>query len=173
MDAAALLARVRAAFPTQPLPEITLRQAQLTDQGMAREITDEEWTAEGDRDRGIPWHEIPDETLLECGAALSHLDNDAFVYYLAAFLTFALRKSDRRDFREDDIFGCTVFAVTELSNYNLSRLKRLTDEQIDVVTDFVRWVSESEKFQKSYADKALTKYWETPDARRRTLIYVP
>jgi hypothetical protein len=173
VDRVALLARIRKAFPVEPLPEITLRQAQLTDQGLAREITNEEWDAEGDKDRGVLWCDIPLDTLLECDAALSHLDEEAFVYYLPAFLSFALREGCPGNYREEELFGTTVFALTHLSNYNLSRFKRLTDEQINVVTDFVRWVHQAGGFHRPYAEKALKEYWETPDARRRTLIQAP
>ena len=173
MDRVVLLARIRKAFPAEPLPEVTLLQAQLTDQGLAREITNEEWETEGNRDRGVFWYDIPVATLLECDAALSHLDGDAFVYYLPAFLSFALREDCPGNYREEEILGNTVFAVTHLSNYSLSRFKHLTDEQIDVVTDFVRWLRQAGGFHRPSADEALNKYWETPDARRRTLIQAP
>jgi hypothetical protein len=89
MDAADVLTRIRAAFPEYPLPELTLRQAQLGDQTLSREITDDELRKEGERDRGVPWTQIEDATLRECDAALSFIDDAGFVYYLPAFLSAA------------------------------------------------------------------------------------
>src|SRR4051794_34883335 len=92
MDTEAMLSSIREAFPERPLPAMTLRQAQLADQGMSREITEEAWEVEGDRDRGVSWSAVDDVTLEECDAALSHLDEEGFVYYLPAFLTLAVRQ---------------------------------------------------------------------------------
>ena len=63
--------------------------------------------------------------------------------------------------------------LTGPSNYALSRLKRLTDAQIDAVIDFLHLIRVNCRFNGKEADVALTSYWETPESRRRTLIYVP
>jgi hypothetical protein len=58
---------------------------------MGREITDEEWRGAGELDGGRSWNEFPDADLMACDTALSHLDEQFFVYYLPAYLLFALR----------------------------------------------------------------------------------
>jgi hypothetical protein len=174
MDAADVLTRIRAAFPEYPLPELTLRQAQLGDQTLSREITDDELRKEGERDRGVPWTQIEDATLRECDAALSFIDDAGFVYYLPAFLSAALRQIAAGRTDSDRLVDSAVFHVTNVkSNYALARLKHLTDEQIDAVIYFLRVVCARGGFNTDDAAQALRSYWETPESRRRTLIYVP
>jgi uncharacterized protein DUF6714 len=174
MDIADALATIRAAFPEQPLPEMTLRQAQLGDQTMSREITDDEWRNEGERDRGIVWTQLEETMLRECDAALSFLDEDGFVYYLPAFLTAALRQIAAGKSDLDDLVTGAVSHVTNTkNNYALARLKRLSDAQIDAVVGFLHVVQAHGGFDDERAGDALRSYWETPESRRRTLIYVP
>jgi hypothetical protein len=174
MNKLGLLAEIANAFPAGPLPETTIRQAQLSDQGMSREISEEEWEAEGAKDRGIPWPEIPDEVLASCDAALSHLDEDGFVYYLPAFLSYAVRHVSSGLFDTDWMsMHFTIFAVTDLSNYNLGRLKRLNDVQIASVIEFLRFVATHSATYRGDAEDALANYWLTPDAKRKTVIYAP
>ena len=91
MECSSLVQQIRTAFPLLPLPEVSLHQAQLTDQSMTREITRADWTAAGARDAGRTWDTFTDAELAECDAALSHLDELGFIYYLPAFLLLALR----------------------------------------------------------------------------------
>ncbi len=175
MDSAALLKQLREAFPVDPVPEMTLHQGQLTDQGIAREIPESEWKAEGEKDRHITWPAFDAQDLVNCEAALSHLDENSFVYYLPAFLTFAVHNLNSESFAHGRAVNSAVCAVTQRSNYNLARLKRLSDSQIDAVISFLRFVRDNDKGH-TYGDlatKALQRYWETPDARRRTLIQAP
>src|SRR5438034_9854564 len=137
MDAEAMLNSIRDAFPERPLPDMTLRQAQLADQGMSCEITEEQWRAEGDRDRLTVWTQIDDVTLEECDAALSHLSEEGFVYYLPAFLTLAARQLAAGTAAKSNSFSGIVFHLTLVrENYSLARLKRLTGSQIQVVIAF-------------------------------------
>ena len=173
MEVAEALNAIAAAFPSRPLPAMTLRQAQLGDQTMSREIPEHEWVAEGERDRGVRWTDVEEQTLRECPAALSFLDDEGFVYYVPAFLSAALRQIIAGRLN-DDLVSHAVFAVTHTNdNWSLARLKRLTDPQIDAVIAFLRIVRERGGFDGDEARRALTNYWETPESHRRTLIYVP
>jgi len=175
MDPVALLTQIREAFPLNPLPNMTLHQGQLADQSLAREIPESEWNAEAEKDRGTPWSVFEAQDLVNCEAALSHLDEDAFVYYLPAFLTFTVHNLNSERFAYGRAVNAAVCAVTQRSNYNLARLKRLSDAQIDAVISFLRFVRDNDNAH-TYGDlaaKALQRYWETPDARRRTLIQAP
>ena len=71
----AVIQQVERAFPEAPLPETTLRQAQLADQSMSREISQSEWDAAGTLDRGVHWKDIPDDTLI--GSLLAGCARDA------------------------------------------------------------------------------------------------
>ena len=110
-----------------------------------------------------------------CEAALSHLDENAFVYYLPAFLAFTVHNLNSENFAHGRAVNAAVYAVTQRSNYNLARLKRLSDAQIDAVISFLRFVRDNDKGHtyRDLATKALQRYWETPDARQRTLIQAP
>jgi len=175
MDAAGLIKQIREAFPVAPIPEMTLHQGQLADQSSSREIPDSEWKAEGEKDRRTTWPAFEAQNLINCEAALSHLDETSFIYYLPAFLTFAVHNLNSESFAHGKAVNSAVCAVTERSNHNLARLKRLSDPQIDAVISFLRFVRDNDKGH-TYGDlagKALQRYWETPDARRRTLIQAP
>jgi hypothetical protein len=154
---------------------MTLHQGQLADQSISREIPESEWQAEGEKDRSTTWPALDAKDLVNCEAALSHLDEPSFVYYLPAFLTFAIQNLNSESFAYDRAVNSAVYAVTERSNYNLARLKRLSDPQIDAVISFLRFVRDNDKGHTygTLAAKALHRYWETPDARRRTLIQAP
>lgn len=43
MSVQSLVSRIEAVFPELPLPDMTLRQAQLADETLDREISQEEW----------------------------------------------------------------------------------------------------------------------------------
>lgn len=141
---------------------------------MSHDITDEVWEAEGDRDRGVIWGAVDDITLEECDAALSHLDEEGFVYYLPAFLRLAVRQLASGYSDRSRCFSGVVFHLTHVSsNYALAKLKRLTDPEIDVVIAFLRAVRDRRGLDAEDAVAALMSYWETPESRRRTLIHVP
>ena len=70
-------------------------------------------------------------------------------------------------------FGSTVFHLTDRSNYTLARFKLFSDVQIDTVTDFLRYVRAAGGFEGKMAEETLEAYWETPEARRRTIIHTP
>jgi hypothetical protein len=77
---------LREAFPLQPIPKMTLHQAQLADQTMTRGIPEQEWNDAGRKDAGRTWQDLTDGEIMSCDAALSHFDESSFVYYLPAYL---------------------------------------------------------------------------------------
>ena len=174
MDKATLITQIAKAFPASPLPQVSLRQAVLADQTLTKSISDTEWETERLKDGHIAWPSLSDETLIECGLGLAHLDEQSFVYYIAAFLRFAVKHIDASLLSpEGELLGTVVFSVTHTSNYNLARLKHLNDAQIDCVIEFLRLVQERSKTHGADASKALVRYWQTPEARRKTVVYVP
>ena len=173
MKATFLLQRIAESFPQAPHPGMTLRQAQLADQSLSREISDVEWEAEGVKDRSLSWIQITDQQLIECEAGISHLDEDAFVYYLPAFLQFAVRNVDVGIAgSEGTLMNAIIFGVTNLSNYNLGRLKRLNEPQIACATEFLQFIAQHSETYSSDAVEALNTYWLTPDAKRKTIIHI-
>jgi hypothetical protein len=174
MEADELIESIRAAFPLEPLPEMSLRQAWLSDQTMDREIGEEEWAAAGKADEGRSWEQFSDEELMSREEALAHLEEPAFVYYLPAFLSFTVRHcSAGLSDPAEPLVGSTVFSVTHLSPYSLGRYKRLNDCQQAVVVAFLEFVAAyGNPYQRATANEGLSRYWKT-DEVFKPLIVVP
>ena len=167
MESSSLVEQIRAAFPLLPLPEMSLHQAQLADQSLSREITRVEWAASRARDAGRTWDTFTDAELAECDAALSHLDEPGFVYYLPAFLLLALRHLQVEwNHPAWAITGNAVFAVTHRSEYSLSRFARLSADQVAAVRAFLQAVAASPSDNARDAQLALERYWDTDRAAR-------
>jgi hypothetical protein len=174
MEQAELLAAIGAAFPVEPRPNMTLRQAALGDETMSREISEEEWVAAGNRDHHLLWSDLSPQDLIDGQIGLAFLDDESFQYYLPAFLKFAAVNLNHSVLDPyDRVVTSAIFSVTYLAPHNLSRLKKLTDSQIEVVILFLRFVCDHDGSNAALANNALREYWETPEAMRRTLVYVP
>jgi hypothetical protein len=173
MSVQPLVARIELVFPELPLPDMTLRQAQLADETLDREISQEEWDAMGRTDHTVAWKDIEPAVLIACDAALSHISEAGFVYYIPAYMRLALNQLDTVADPQWEAFGSTVFHLTNRSNYTLARFKRFSDTQIDTVIDFLRQIRTAGGFEGQMAQEALEAYWETSEARRRTIIHVP
>ena len=90
-----VIALIEAAFTDVGRDEdCTLHQAQLADQSMSREISQEEWDAEKLRDPETDWREVPAESLDECSAALSHASPQSWLFYIPAYMRRALELWD-------------------------------------------------------------------------------
>ena len=157
------------------MPETTLRQYAISDEGIRRDISDEEWEAARRIDGDIPWTELPASGLVASRVGLAFLDDQDFVYYLPAFPRFAYERIDTHMVPdEEECFSSALFAVSDFSNYNLSRLKKLSDDQTYCVVQFLNYVAHSlDRFDADIARKALNDYWMTPKAHVRSLIERP
>jgi len=174
MEAEQIIENIAAAFPLAPLPGMTLHQAQLSDQSMSREISDQEWHETGRLDAGRTWRELTDEEFIACDAALAHFDEESFVYYLPAFLIFALRHCDVTwSHPAWGAVGSAVFFVTHREPSMLGRYKRLSASQREAVICFLEFISEHGRASHALdAQKALKRYWKTDEASK-PLIIVP
>ena len=173
MSVQSLVARIEEVFPEFPLPDMTLRQAQLADETLDREISQEEWDTTGRIDHAVVWKDIQPSVLIACDAALSHISEVGFVYYIPAYMRLALNQLGAVADPQWEAFGSTIFHLTDRSNYTLGRFKRFSDTQIDAVTDFLRQIRAAGGFEEKMAEEALEAYWETSEARRRTIIHLP
>jgi hypothetical protein len=173
MSVASLIERIERVFPEWPFPEMTLLQAQQCDRTLDREISEAEWEATGRLDRGLTWKEVDSATLLKCDAALSHIAEEGFVYYIPAYLRLALRQLADSTDPPWEAYGSTISHLSGTDNYALGRYKRLTDAQIDTVVAFLQEARNAGGFEGKKAAEALAKYWETPEAMRHTLIHIP
>lgn len=174
MNVEKLIDAINAAFPLEPLPEMSLHQAWLADQTMDREISEEEWDAAARSDAGRNWQAFSDEELESREEALAHLDETAFVYYLPAFLLFTIRhcNADMSDLAQR-LVGSTVFFVTHLSPYSLGRYKRLSAAQRAAVISFLEFMeANGSKYERPQATQGLTLYWKTDEASK-PLVIVP
>lgn len=169
IDTSALLVQIGKAFPARPLPAMSLRQAHLADLGSRRCIAAPELKAKRVKDGAVPWPAISDAALLECGDGLAYLDEKSFAYYLGAFLCFALRHIGAPlSSAEGDLVDSIVFSVTSRCSYNLRRLKRLSEPEIDAVTDFLHLLQNRSESCGIDAVEALEHYWHTPEAHRKS-----
>jgi hypothetical protein len=152
-----------AAFPLEPRPEFTLHQGTLADQALSREIPESEWSEAARLDLDRNWRSYSDDELIACEAAVAHLPDDAFTYYLPAFLSFAAKHVNVRWPRPEwELVGAVVFSITNRSPFNLARFKRLTTLQRAVVVQFLEIVgSSTEQAHAADAEKALARYWKT------------
>jgi|SRR5581483_4004330 len=173
MSVQSLVARIEEVFPELPFPDMTLRQAQLADETLDREISQEEWDATGRIDCTVIWKDIEPAVLIACDTALSHLSEEGFVYYIPAYMRLALNQLGVAADPEWEAFGSTIFHLTNRSNYALGRFKRFSDTQIDTIIDFLRQIRAAGGFEGKMAGEALDAYWESPEARRRTITHVP
>jgi hypothetical protein len=173
MEDSGLLQKIKDAFPSSPIPEVSLRQAVLADQTLARCVSEEEWANERHKDGSTPWTMLNDEALCECSEGLAHLDEESFVYYLGAFLCFAIKHANARIVDREGEFLCNIVtSLTNRSNYNLGRLKALNDAQISCVISVLELLSKTSETHGADSLKALDRYWLTPEAHRKTVVYV-
>lgn len=174
MESQQVIKLIEEAFPLGPLPDVSLHQAQLADQSMSREISEEEWQEAGRIDEGRTWRELTDEQLMACDAALAHFDDASFVYHLPAYVLFALRHhSVEWPHPAWSLFGSVVFFTTSRTPSMLGRYKRLSPLQRAAVICFLEFIAEhGSGSNASYAEKALSRYWKT-DAATQPLIVTP
>ena len=174
MKADQVTAIIEEAFPLSPLPKMTLPQAHLADDSMARDIPKDEWDSAGKLDANRTWKEFSDEELMLCDTALAHMDEESFVYYLPAFLLFALRHCNVAwSHPASTLVGSAVFSVTHRSPYSLSRFKKFTPEQREAVVCFLEYMTRyGDDHNASHSKKALERYWKTDEAGK-PLIIVP
>ncbi|MFO1435653.1 MAG: DUF6714 family protein [Gammaproteobacteria bacterium] len=162
MEANKILEMIAAAFPLLPFPEMSVHQAQLADQSMSREIPKREWEDARKLDENKTWRDYSDDELMTCDAALAHLEESSFVYYLPAYLSFGVRHCGVSwPAPEESLLGSVVFAVTHRTPYTLGRFKRLSPQQREAVVAFLELVSEKgNDHERPQAQKALTRYWK-------------
>lgn len=123
-DVAGLIAGIEAAFPEAPLPEMSLRQAVLSDSSFTDTISEKDWRAARKGDGHSGWRDISDQTLVDCKLGLAHLDEISFVYYLGAFLRFLVNHIDAGMSQpEGNLNSTIVFNITHRSSYSLARFK--------------------------------------------------
>ena len=172
MELDQVIGLIAAAFPVQPLPGISLHQAQLSDQSMRREITDREWSEVRMVDADRTWRDLTELELMACDAALAHFDEESFVYHIPAFMLFALRHCgvDWPDPAWAQV-GSVIFFVTHRNPSMLARYKRFSAGQRAAVIAFLEYMADhAHDSYATDAQKALQRYWRTAEAARPLII---
>jgi hypothetical protein len=172
MDANQVLGLIEAAFPLRPLPDMSLHQAHLADDSITREISGGEWQAAAKLDANRTWQDYSDQELQSCDAALAHFDETSFVYYIPAFLVFAVHHcSEPLTSPLGTLVGSAVFSVTHRTPYSLGRFKRLSLDQRNAVIAFLEFiVAHGKHCNDTDAMNALSRYWKTGEASKPLLI---
>jgi len=148
-------------------------QRALADQSLSRTISQEEWAAAGRADAGRTWKQFTDEELIACDAALAHFDEESYVYYLPAFLSFALHHCNvEGDHPAWPLVGSVVFSVTHhKSDYMVTRYKRLSAAQREAVVAFLEFMAQNANTENaSRAQKSLARYWKKPQVVQTSYI---
>lgn len=163
MEADELIALIKDAFPEYPVPERTLRQVALSDQGISRDISDQEWEDAGRIDRDVPWTALSDTDLIECRDGVAHLWGPELTYYLAALLRFAVRHLDAGIVaRERSLAHAVLFLVTYDHADRRAFDRRwawLNAGQIEAVRSFLDYVAARSEQFRGDARRALDRYW--------------
>lgn len=158
--------------------ECTLHQAQLTDQGMRRDISDAELVAAKNEDPETDWRRVPAVFLDECNAALSHASPQSWRFYLPAYMRRALQLLDA-NIHESELLGSVIFHLTYrgkdpgMAGYILDRFHTLSAEQQHAVAAFLEYVRDYPAPETSHpysqdAERALRKYWGLDKQKRPT-----
>src|SRR5262245_36690140 len=98
---------------------------------MSREISQEEWDAEKLRDPETDWRGVPADSLDECPAALSHASPQSWLFYLPAYMRYALELLATDALEAADLPSSVIFHLTyddkpPLQGYVLDRFRQLT-----------------------------------------------
>jgi hypothetical protein len=175
-----VIALIEAAFAGVTRDEdCTLHQAQLADQSLSRKISQKEWDAGKLRDPETDWRDVPDDSLDECGAALSHASPRSWLFYIPAYMRRALKLLDG-GYLEVDLPNSVIFHLTHerenygLAAYVLERFLQMNPEQEAAVVSFLEYFRDTaDEWHSRSAAEALSSYWALPpEKRQRSLIIV-
>lgn len=148
-------------------PEQSLHQAQLTDQGIHREISPKEWRTAGLLDAALEWHEVDDTDIEACDAALSHMTPISWRFYIPAYMRLTLKTLDKPIW-ETDVPHQTLFSLAledsypGMREYRMERFQTLNQEQHEAVCTFLVYIRDNaseNEFHSRDAEIALEKYW--------------
>jgi hypothetical protein len=182
MTAAEVVEAIERAFSgVQRDSDQSLHQAQLTDQGIGREISEAEWKASALLDTDSEWHEVPDDDLQSCDAALSHLTPASWRYYLPAYMRAALKQLATPLWKYD-VPHWVLHSLTYddeypgMGPYKLARFEALNESQAEAVARFLKFTVASPSAHNFYsrdAKIALEKYWGIPKEKRPNSALMP
>jgi hypothetical protein len=171
MSAQNTIREIEQAFWGVARPETSLRQFKLTDEfGMSGNITDADWLRAGSARVDASWLDIPDAEIEECGNQLAHMQADEFLYYLPAYMCYAVRQI-ARPIWETDIIGSLVFSLSpksQMSAVNLCHFAQLTlinKAQKNAVINFLQFIGVmADAVHQSDAINAIERYWNHSEA---------
>ncbi len=151
---------IEEAFDDVPFPRTTVHEAELVDDTTFRNVTDVEIEKAIQMDKVSHWNEVQFEHLEECEAALSHIEEDGFKFYIPAFMILGLKKLVVED-EGSTTLDQVVFHLTHLDVYTSSKICQLNDPQKKSVCIFLRYLNNLENVD-YYTDipKSLESYWD-------------
>jgi hypothetical protein len=169
----ALVRALQAAFPFQPLPEMTLGGEPILAAKIAAAIPEDDWTDasalpatddwldSGESSLTASWPDLAEQHLLDGNDAPVFLDGPAFVYYLPAFLVFALRHLDDAATlkRGKLMLAQALSTVTDTSARHIANYAQLDRPQRAVIVAVLRHVATHSVIHGPEAQRALTRYW--------------
>lgn len=171
MSAENTISEIERAFDGIARPETSLRQFNLTDKhGMSGDISASDWARAANLRVDAIWQDIPDVEIKECGNQLAHMQADEFLYYLPAYMRYAV-KHVTLSIWESDILGGVVFSlspksqITALNLYHLAQLVLINKSQKNSIVNFLNFLATTaDEVHRPDAMKAIERYWNHSDA---------
>lgn len=156
-----LVRQLQAAFPFQPLPELTVRRDAATRGDVPVPANDDGFIDARDVPPGATWPDSGDQHLLDGADAPVLIDGPAFVYYLPGYLVYALRHLDdhARVVGGTTLLAQAISIVTDLSPRSIDNYVQLDTRQRDAVVAVLRHVARFSVVHGREAQRALERHW--------------
>lgn len=158
MQASELIEIIEESFDCIQRPDTSLQQFKLTDtKGMSEGITDYEWSTARENRIDFKWQDIPDSEIEECGCILAHMGIDELLYYLPAYMRYAINHIDEPVW-ENDVIGGVVFS---LHPPHVPLSEKVSEKQRKAIINFLSFIEENaDHVERPDAKKARERYWE-------------
>lgn len=175
MQMTELVAMIEAAFSgLSNVDGLTLAEAALVDQGIHRQVPDREFDAARATDDVHDWRLVPQQVLSDCCGFMSHLEPEAWRYYLPALMLFCLKNEYSSGF-DLDAMTSLLFqldhgkAANSVDMYRLAKFYALDEKQIAAVRAFLEYLLAEKLLDEGLAEtaeSALKKFWGLPENQR-------
>ena len=159
-----IIAEIEEAFVGVPFPKTTLHEAELVDETLFRDVTDDEIETAIKKDKVSHWNEVLPSHIEECEAAFSHLTPDGFLFYMPAYMCYVLEslgtKGDNSNAYDKTLTHLELSDEPSLRSYCLERFKMFNEKQSIAVLSYLKRIKEiSSADDAKTIDAAIDKYW--------------
>ena len=160
--AADLVQEIEAVFLKTPMPfETNLITSRQSDEEAEYALTF----------RGLEWHKIHPDLLVECVEALNFFTAEALRYYVPAFMrahlygyhdadaVFTLTHGFYKDEKIDALMSKYPVNKFDSEKYAREQLSLFSREERIVIIAYLRYIAQNDIYEKNAVDQALENYW--------------